>query len=161
MVETDLVDENAGRVDVEELRKAPLEADGDVAEPDGAMTGVEQGARDDPHGVGEVDGPEAGRGSRARPFRDLEHHGHRPQRLAEAARTGRLLTDAAACQRDRLVGEPRLLPADADLHEHEVRAVERPVEIGCDDELARVALAVEHALRQPADDLAALLVDVL
>ena len=54
---------------------------------------------------------------------DAEHDRHRAQRLGEAARAGGLLADAAARERDGLVAEPRRLPADADLDEHEVGPV--------------------------------------
>ena len=49
--------------------------------------------------------------------------------LREPARAGRLLADAAARERDGLVGEARGLAADADLDQHEVGAVERAVEL--------------------------------
>ena len=81
--------------------------------------------------------------------------------LREAAGARRLLADAAAGERDRLVGEPRRLAADADLDEHEVGAVEGAVEIAGDDELAVEALSVEHPRGHAADDLAPLGVDVV
>src|SRR6185312_5109730 len=68
---------------------------------------------------------------------------------------------AAARDRDRLVAQASLLPAHADLDQHEVGALERAVEVAGQVELAAVALAVEHPLRQPPDHLAALVVDVV
>ena len=125
------------------------------------MAVVEQRARDDPHRVGEVHDPRPRRGQLARAARDVEHDGHRAQRLAEAARAGRLLADAAAGQRHRLVGQPRGLPADADLDEHDVGALDGAIEVAGERQRPVEALAREHALGQPADDLAALRVDVV
>ena len=93
------------------------------------MAGVEQRARDDADRVREVDDPGASAPELANAVGDLEHDRHRAQRLGEPAGARRLLADAAAGERHRLVGEPRLLAADADLDEHEVGAVERAVEV--------------------------------
>ena len=93
------------------------------------MAGVEQRAGDDADRVGEVDDPGARRRALAHALGDLEHDRHGAQRLREAAGAGRLLPDAAAGERQRLVGEPRLLPADPDLDQHEVGAVDRAVEV--------------------------------
>ena len=60
-----------------------------------------------------------------------------------------------------VVAETSLLPADADLHEHEGRAVEDGVEIGRAQDLACEPLALEHAARERADDLEPLGVDVV
>ena len=60
---------------------------------------------------------------------EVEHDGHRPQRLGEAARPGRLLADDAEASGQRLVDQPGRLAADAQLDEHEVGAVERRVAI--------------------------------
>ena len=106
-----------------------LEPDRDVAEPDRAVARIEERPRDDPDGVREVDDPGAVGRELARPVGDREDNGNRAQRLRQAARAGRLLADAAARERDRLVGEPRLLAADADLDEDEVGAVEGAVEV--------------------------------
>ena len=92
---------------------------------------------------------------------DVEHHRHGAQRLREPAGAGRLLPDAPARQRQRLVAQPRLLAADADLDQHEVGAVERALELAGDLEPAGEADAVEHPPRQRADDLAALVGDVV
>ena len=127
MVEPDLVDDDSRRLDAEPGGPAALEADRHVAEPDRAVAVVEERTRDDPDRVREVDDP--GVGQAADPFRDLEHDRHRAQRLREAAGAGRLLADAAARERQRLVGEPGLLSADADLHQHVVRVLDGPVEV--------------------------------
>src|SRR5207247_2642115 len=79
----------------------------------------------------------------------------------QTAGTGRLLADAAARERHRLVGEPRLLAADADLDQHEVGAVERAVEDLRRRQRPVVALMVEHPPRETADDLQPLGVDVV
>ena len=101
------------------------------------------------------------RGALADAVGDLEHDRDGAESLAEAARTRRLLADAPAGQRDRLVREPRRLAADTDLDEHEIGAVERAVEIAGDEELAVEALAGQHPPGHAADDLATLGVDVV
>ena len=123
------------------------------------MPVVEQRARHDADRVREVDDP--GVRELAHALGDLEHDGHGAQRLRETAGAGRLLADAAAGQRERLVGETRALAADPDLDEHEVGAVDRRVEVVGDLDRAGVALPLEHAARQAADDLAPLRVDVV
>ena len=149
------------RLDAEHAGGRALEPDRDVAEPDGAVARIEQRPRDDPDRVREVDDPGAVGRELARPVGDREHDGNRAQRLGEAARAGRLLADAAARERHRLVGEPRLLAADADLDEHEVGSVERSVEIVRQRQSAREPVPLEHPSGEPADDLEPLGVDVL
>ena len=82
-----------------------------------------------PDRVGEVDDPRARRRALAHFLGDLEQHGHGAQRLGEAARAGRLLADRAELVGQRLVDEPSLLAADAQLDEHEIGAVERLVAV--------------------------------
>ncbi len=125
------------------------------------MTRVEQRARNDPDGVREVDDPRAGRGELAGAPGDLEHDRDGAQRLGEPAGAGRLLADAPAAQRERLVAEPGGLPADAELEEHGVGAVERAVEVGRLDQPAAEALAREHPPREARDDLEPRRVDVV
>ena len=161
VVEADLVDLDARRRDVEQLGHEALERDRDVAQPDRPVAGVEQGARHDADRVREVDDPRVRRRTLHDLLGDLEHDRHRAQRLREPAGARRLLTDAAARQRQRLVAQPRLLPADADLDQHEVGAVERALELAGDLEPAGEAGAVEHPARERADDLAALVGDVV
>src|SRR5262249_2819422 len=138
-----------------------LEADRDVAEADGAVAAVEEGAGDDADGVREVDDPRAGSAELPHALGDVEHDGDGPHRLREAARAGRLLPDAATRERRRLVVPSRLRAADADRDEEEVRAFYRGIEISRDLEPPRDPLAREHPPRHPADDLAPLGVDVL
>ena len=159
MVEPDLVDDDARRLDSEPRRELPLEPDRDVAEADRAMALVEQRPRDDPDRVREVDDPGVGRLAHA--LGDLEHDRHGAQRLGKPAGAGRLLADAAARRAERLVGEPRLLAADADLDEHEVGAGNRGVEVVGDVDRPAVPLPVEHADGEAADDGAPLGIDVV
>ncbi len=161
MVESDLVDEHSGRVDVVEPGDPALEPDRDVAETDRTVAGVEQRAGDDPDGVREIDDPGSGRRALTHALRDLEHHGHCPEGFRESAGAGRLLPDAPACKRHRLVREPRCLPSHADLDQHELRAVERAVEVVGHGERPLESLRVEHPPGQPTDDLASFRVDVV
>ena len=87
--------------------------------------------------------------------------GNGAERLREAARAGRLLADAAAGERQRLVREPRRLAADADLDEHEVGAVDRAVEVAGELERSRESDTLEHPARERADDRQPLGVDVV
>ena len=161
VVEPHLIDDDLLGRDVEVAGEGALEADRDVAEAHRAVSGVEQRARDDPDRVREVDDPGVGRGELADALCDLEHDGHGAERLCEAAGAGRLLADAAAGERDGLVREACGLAADADLHEHEVGAVECAVEVAGDEQLAVEALALEHPRGEPADDLAPVGIDVV
>src|SRR5207247_2216251 len=83
------------------------------------------------------------------------------ERLGEAARPGRLLADAAARKRDRLVPKSCFLPPDANLNEHEVGTVQGAVEVARQLEIAGKAGTVEHPRRQPSDDLQPRRVDIL
>src|SRR5262249_42283702 len=56
--------------------------------------------------------------------------------------------------------QPCRLAADPNLDEHEVRPVDRAIEIGRERELAAPARALEHPRREPADDVETLVVDV-
>ncbi len=161
VVQPHLVDENALRLDAEQPCAEALEGDGDVAEPDGAVAGVEQRARDDPDRIREVHDPRAGRRAVGDTLRELEHHRHRPHRLRESTGARRLLADAAAAQGHCLVEQACGLPADANLEEDERGAVDRSVEIARLDERAGVARAIEHAPGEPADHLEPLGVDVV
>src|SRR5207248_5869224 len=136
VVEPDLVDEHTLRLDLEQLRQGALQPDRDVAEPDGPVARVEEAADDDPDRVGEVDDPRVFGGQLADALGDLEDDRHGSQRLAEAAGTRRLLADASARERDRLVGQASRLSADAKLYEHERRAVEGALEVVGDREVA-------------------------
>jgi len=159
VVQPDLVDDDLRRLDTEPLRPAPLEADRHVAKADRTVPMIEQGARDDAHGVREVDDPRVRRGSHA--LGDVEHDRHGAERLREPAGARRLLADAAAGQREGLVGEPRLLPTDPNLDQHEVSSADRRLEVVGDRQATAVTLPREHAPREPSDDLAPLRVDVV
>ena len=161
VVQPDLVDEHALGLDPEHARGGALDADRDVAQADGAVTRVEQAAGDDPDRVGEVDDPGVLGGQLAHALGDLEHDGDGAQRLAEPAGAGRLLADAAAGERDRLVGEAGLLAADAELDQDERSALERAVEVVGDRQRSLEAGGVEHPRGEAAHDLAPLRVDVL
>ena len=161
VVEADLVDDDPLGLDPEQPRERALEPDRDVAQADRAVAGVEQRAGDDPDRVREVDDPRAGRGPFPGACRDLEHDRHRAKRLGESPGSGRLLPDTAAREGHRLVPEPRGLAADPDLDQHEVGAVERPVEIAGPHEVAGEPLPREHPRRQRADDVEALRVDLV
>jgi len=124
MVQADLVDDELRRLDPEPLRPAPLEPDRHVAEPDRPVPVIEQSPRDDSDRVREVDDPRIRR--RAHALGDLEHDRDGAQRLREPAGSRRFLADAAARQRERLVGESSLLAADPDLDQHEVRIRDGP-----------------------------------
>ena len=161
MVEPHLVDDDPPWLDPEPACERALEADRDVAQPQGAVALVEQRAGDDADRIREVDDPRVVRGALAHLLRDLQHDRHGAQRLAEAARARRLLADAAARERHRLVRQARGLPADADLDQDVVRPVDGAVEVVRDEQLAVVPLTREHAPRQPADHLAPLGIDVV
>ena len=161
MVQPDLVDEHALRLDVDQSRDQPLDSDRDVAQTDRAVAGVPKRPRDDPDGVREVDDPRIVRGDLAYARRDFEDDRNRPQRLREPAGSRGLLADAAAGKRKGLVGEASGLSTDAELDEDEAGAVDRAVEIVCDLERAAIPGGVEHPAREAADDLAPLRVDVV
>ena len=161
MVEADVVDEDAFRGDADEARDLALRGDRDVAEPDRTVSRVEQRAGDDPDGVREVDDPRVRRCERAHALGDLEHDGHGPHRLREPSGARRLLADAAARERDRLVAQARRLAADAELQQDERRARHRGVEVVGHGQEACVALPLEHARGHLADDRAPLGVDVV
>ena len=97
----------------------------------------------------------------ARPLRDREHDGNRAQRLREPARAGRLLADAAALERNRLVEESRRLAADPDLDQDRIRAVERSGEVVRLDQRPLESLAREHPPREPGHHSQPLQVDVV
>ena len=162
MVQPDLVDQHALGRHAEQPRDLALEADRHVAQPDRAVAGVEQRARDDADRVREVDDP----GVRARPARAT--------RSAISSTTGTVRSALAnppapvvSCpmqpQRERhgLVVEPRRLAADADLDStasapSSARS-RSPVTVSSPPKPWRSSIRA----RQPADDLAPLGVDVV
>ena len=144
----------------EQAGEAALEPDGGVAQPDGAVAVVEQGLGDDADRVGEVDEPGAGGAPAGGLLGQLEHHRDGAQGLGEAARPGRLLADAAELQRQGLVHQPHRLAADAQLHDHEVGAVDGVLAPAGLVQAAAPAGPGQHAPGQAAHHLEALGVDV-
>ncbi len=146
----------------EPLGEEALEPDRHVAEADRAVALLQQRARHDADRVGEVDDPGVRRGMSAHGLGDVEHHRHRSQGLRQAAGAGGLLTDAPALERERLVAEPRGLPTDAQLDEHDGgvgrRQQTRSVVSRSDVFDAGV---VEHPAGEAADDLEPLGVGVV
>jgi len=161
MIQSDLVDLHAARLHVEHPGEAPLPADRDVAEADSLMPVIEQRPCDDPDRIREVDDPGAVSSTFSYAVGDPEHDRNGAQGLAETTGAGRLLPDAAAGEWHGLVREAGLLASDADLDQHEIGAVDGPVEIVGDLEPPLVPLTVEHPLREPTDDFAPLRIDVL
>ena len=156
-----MVDEHALGRDPEEPGDLALHPDRDVAEPDRAVPLVEQRARHDPDGVREVDDPGVRRGEGANALGDLQHDRHGAHCLREPARAGRLLADAPARERDRLVAQPGRLAADAELEEDERGVRDGCVEVVGDGQRPAEALPLEHASRHLPDDRASLGVDVV
>jgi hypothetical protein len=124
------------------------------------MALVEQRLRHDADRIREVDDPRV-RGECSHALGDVEHNGHRAQRLGEPAEAGRLLPEAPARERHRLVDHARRLPADADLHEHRVGAFDRILQPRRGLDTNRMPGAVQHAAREPGDDLQPLVVRVV
>ena len=118
-------------------RESPLESDRDVAEPERPVAFVQQRLRHQAGRVGEIDEPGAGSAASSGLLRQLQDDGYRSERLREPAGTGRLLTDAPEPQGDRLVLEPRCLPAHPQLHDDELCALERFVALGREREASR------------------------
>ena len=108
-----------------------LEPDGDIAQADRLVPGLEQRPGDDADGVGEVDDPRVRAARFCTRVGDVEDHGDRPQRLRQTAGAGGLLPDAAALERARSRRRAaRGLSADAQLDEHGVGAGDAGVEVG-------------------------------
>ena len=147
--------------DTKPAGEQPLEADCDVAEPDGAVTMVEERAGHDADRVREVDDPRVVRAQPPHAVCDVKDDRHRAQRFREPAGSGRLLADAPTAQRDRLVGVPRGLSTDPDLEEHRGRAVDGGVEVTRQREPAVKAVRLRDPLRRTANHLEPLGVDVL
>ena len=127
VVQTDVFQSEGVGSHVEQAREVPLQTDGDVAQPDRPVARLQQGAGDDADRVGEVDDPCVGVG-RAHAVGDVQHHGHRPQRLRQTAGTRGLLPHAAAVQWPRLVTVSCRLATDPQLEQDRVRSVDRVVE---------------------------------
>ena len=113
MIQPDLIDLDAARVDAEHPREAPLEADRDVAETDRLVPVIEQRPCDDADRIREVDDPGVVRRTFSHAVGDPEHDRNGAQGLAETTGAGRFLPDAAAGKWHGLIREASLLAADA------------------------------------------------
>ena len=124
------------------------------------MAAVDQCLGHDPDRVREVDDPVPGCSPAVHGLGELQDHGHGADCLCQPAGTGRLLADRAEAGRDGLVAQARGLAADAELHEHEIGAVQRGIAIGRPDEASGPAGLREHPLGQATDDRKALGIDI-
>ena len=86
MIEPDVLELDAVRGDAEMLGERSLDVDGDVAQADGSMAGVDERLRDDPDRVREVDDPGTGCASPPGELGELEDQRNGPERLGEASR---------------------------------------------------------------------------
>jgi len=160
VVEADVLELDPLRLHAEAGGDLALEGDRDVAQAERPMSGIEQRLGHQARGVGEVDEPRAGGGPAGGLLGQLEHDRHRPQGLREPAGAGGLLADAPVLRGDGLVEVASAVAADAQLDDHEGRAVERLVAVERAHEAPAEAGAAEHPLGQPAHDLQAFGVDV-
>ena len=161
VVQADLVDEHPFRLDSEQRRNLPLEPIATLQSPTARWPASSSPRTTMPTGFVKSTIQASRRCQLTCALRDLEHDRDGSQRLAEPARAGRLLADAAAGERDRLVREPRRLPSDAQLDQHERRAFEGTSRSSVIEQLAVVVRRGQHAGREAADDLSALSVDVV
>ncbi|MDT5029461.1 MAG: hypothetical protein QOE61_5887 [Micromonosporaceae bacterium] len=97
-----------------------------------------------------------GAARRATRCRHVEDHRYRAQSLGQATRAGRLLSNAATLHRERLVGDPGLLAAYAELDEHHVRPVHTVIHLRRPGDPAGMAVPGEQAGAEGADDVEAL-----
>src|SRR6185312_9265131 len=102
--------------------------------------------------IREVDEPRPRRATRGGLLRELEDDGNGPQRLREAARPRRLLTDAAESRRDRLVGQARGLSSDPELDHDEVGALECLLAAVGERQPPTPSRLSDHALGESSDD---------
>ena len=153
VVEADMVEPYPRWLDAEVPGEPALEADRHVAQPDGAVAGVEQRAGDDADRIGEVDDPRVGSGELAGALGDVEDDGNRAQRLRQAARARGLLANATAVKRPGLVAMPGRLTADPQLKDDGAGGVESGLEVGRPAHLRRVPVMGHDPLRDAADQL--------
>ena len=152
VIEADVVQLHVLRRHAEHGGERALESDRDVAQADGPVSCLQQGAGDDADRVGEVDDPGL-RVAACHLLGDVENHRHRPQGFREPACTRRLLADAAALERPRLVALAGRLSTDAQLKQHGIGILHSRRQVGRRAEATRVSLGRENAARQPADQL--------
>jgi hypothetical protein len=160
VIQAEMVELDALGLDVEDLREVALEDHCGAAQADGLVPVVEQRLRHDADWVREVDDP-CVRGAFACALGDLEDDRNRAQRFGEAAEACRLLPDAAAGDRNRLVDDARRLAADTNLDEHGVGSLDGFVEARRRVQARGLRGALEHPLRKPGHDLESLLVRVV
>ncbi len=161
VVEPDVTDLDALGVDAHPLGDRALEGDRHVAQPDGPIAAINQRLGHDPDRVGEVDDPGIRRAAASRDLGQVEDDRYGAQRLGQAAGAGRLLADGAEADRNRLVQEPRRLPADAELDQHEAGAVDGGLDVTGQRQAPLEPEAGEHATGHAADHGAALFIDVV
>ena len=101
VVQADVVDQHPVRLDAEQPREAALEPDRHVAEADGAVPRVEEGARDDADRVREVDDPGVGRRPLTCALGQFEDDRHRAERLGESTRAAITPEGWKLCLRDK------------------------------------------------------------
>ncbi len=130
MVQAGVVEADPVGLDAQPGCDPALEPDRDVAQAEGAVAGVEQGPSHDADRVGEVDDPRLRFGPLGDHVGDLQHDRHCAQRLGEAARAGGLLPEQPELAGQRLVHQPGLLAADAQLDEHGGRSVDGVLQRG-------------------------------
>ena len=110
VVEADLVKLNPIRRLAQPLGHLTLDVDRHVAQPDGAVPGVQQRLGHHPHRIREVDDPRVRSRAATRQLGQLQDDRDGAQRLGESAGAGRLLPDGAEPQGERLVHQSRRLP---------------------------------------------------
>ena len=156
-----MTDLDALGVDAHPVGDRALEGDRHVAQPDGPIAAIDQRLGHDPDRVGEVDDPGVRRAALRRDLGQVEDDRYGPHRLGQAPGTGRLLADRAEADRNRLVQEPRRLPADAELDQHEAGAVDGGLDVTGQRQAPPEPEAGEHATGHAADHGAALFIDVV
>ncbi len=124
------------------------------------MAAVDERLGDDADRIREVDDPGTPCAAPTGELGKLEDQRDRPERLGEAARAGRLLADDAECRRQRLVHQPSRLSADAQLDEHEVRAVDGRLAVPGQDQAPGPVEPFQHPAGEAADDAEPLRVGV-
>ncbi len=159
VVEPDVVELHPVGLDPEVVGEAALEPDRHVAQPDGPVTRLEQGAGDDADRVGEVDDPGV-RGRGRHLLGDVEHDRDGAQRLGQTTGAGRLLTDAAAFERPGLVLVTRSLATDTQLEQHGVGAVQSRGQLGGRGQGRRVVEPLEDPSPEGAHQLEPRLVGI-
>jgi hypothetical protein len=161
VVEPHLLEVDLVGLDAEPPGRVALDVDRHVAEADRPLTAVQQRLGHDADRVGEVDHPGARCRGSPRQVGQLEDHRDCAQCLGESAGSRRLLPDGPEAQGERLVHQPRRLPADAELDEHEIGSINGRLAVRGLQQLAAPSGAPQHSLCQAADHREALGIDVM